>query len=545
MNCRWYKEAVIYSLDVDTFRDGNGDGIGDFSGLTRSCRYLAGLGVNCVWLLPFYPSPNRDNGYDVKDYYNVDYRLGTLGDFVEFVEEAAKHQLRVMIDLVLNHTSAEHPWFVEACKSRSSPFHNYYVWRYDEPPDTSDEAFFPPEQKGIWTYRDEVKGWYLHRFYSHQPDLNIDNPEVRAEMKKIIGFWLKLGVSGFRVDAVPCLVELRKSKHGELHQEFIYDYLEDFREFLSWSQNGAIMLAEANVAQDDQIRYFGAGNRMHMVFNFLVNQHLFLSLAARSAEPLRASLQRMPKIPEHAQWGMFLRNHDELSLNFLSEEERELCYAEFAPEKRMRIFFRGIRRRLAPMMGGDCRRILLAYSLLFSLPGTPVLYYGEEIGMGDDLDLPERFSVRTPMQWSSEKNGGFSSAAPENLVRPVISEGEYAFERINVEQQERESSSILSAIRQMIQVRQHHPEFGCGTFKLLETSAPAEVLAHCCHHEKELLVALHNFSDAPQQFSLELPEMQNGVASEALKGTEREIKNGRCEFDLEAYGYRWVRIRKN
>lgn len=543
MICRWYKEAIIYSLDVDTFRDANGDGIGDFDGLRQSCRYLSELGVTCLWLLPFYPSPNRDNGYDVIDYYSVDPRLGTMGDFVVFMEEAAKHKLRVMIDLVLNHTSCDHPWFQEACRSRSSPYHEYYVWRYEEPPDTSHEAIFPPRQKGIWSYCKQVDAWYLHRFYAHQPDLNVDNPKVREEMKKIIAFWLKLGVSGFRVDAVPFLVELRGVREGTSDAEQNFEFLDELRQFLSWQKGDAIMLAEANVARDEQPKYFGDDGRMHMLFNFLVNQALFLSLAEQTAEPLAESLRSMPAIPEQGQWGMFLRNHDELTLDRLTEQQRESVFAKFGPQRRMRIFDRGIRRRLATMLQGDRRRIHLAYSLMFSLPGTPVIWYGEEIGMGDDLSQPGRFSVRTPMQWSSEKNGGFSDAKPNQLIRPVISRGPYSYRAVNVEGQERDVKSVLNAIQQMIRVRQHHPEFGCGRFRLMETNRPREILAHGCELEHTLVVAVHNFANTMQRFQLRLNGIRKGVASDALGIEERPIRNGVCDLKLEPFGYRWVRIR--
>ncbi|HYG22490.1 MAG TPA: alpha-amylase family protein [Verrucomicrobiae bacterium] len=544
MNCRWYQEAVIYSLDVDTFKDSNGDGIGDFEGLRQSCRYLAALGVNCLWLLPFYPSPNRDNGYDVTDYYSVDPRLGTMGDFVQFTDEAQKHKMRVMVDLVLNHTSREHPWFKEACRSRTSPFHKYYVWRYEKPPDTAHEAIFPPEQKGIWTYEKQVKAWYLHRFYSHQPDLNIDHPPVREEMKKIMAFWLKLGVAGFRVDAVPFLVELHGMRDGKPHQALNYDFLEEFRTFLTWVKGDAIMLAEANVGRLDQLEYYGDNNRMHMVFNFLVNQALFLSLAQESAQPLAASLAEMPPIPEQCQWGMFLRNHDELSLDRLSEEQREICFSRFAPQKRMRIFARGIRRRLAPMLRGDRRRLLLAYSLLFSLPGTPVLWYGEELGMGDDLRQPGRFSVRNPMQWSSETNGGFSSAPKNKLLRPVVDTGNFSYRHVNVESAQRDPGSLLNAVEQMIRVRQQYPQFGCGTFRLLPTNRPRQILAHGCGGDENLMVAIHNFTGTAQKVALRMDHVTRGIASDALRGEEHSITQGRCDFKMEPFGYRWVRIRR-
>lgn len=541
--CRWHKQAVIYSLDVDTFKDGNGDGVGDFQGLTQSCRYLSGLGVNCVWLLPFYPSPDRDNGYDVTDYYGVDPRLGTLGDFVEFMNEAEDRKLRVLVDLVLNHTSSDHPWFQEARTSRESPYHQYYVWREDEPPDTSDQAIFPPEQRGIWTYEEKVNAWYLHRFYAHQPDLNIRNPVVRDEMKKVMAFWVRLGVAGFRVDAVPFLVEMR-SRGGEGGQsQFHYEFLREFRDFLSWRKGDAIMLAEANVSRDDQLRYFGDGDRMHMVLNFLVNQRLFHSLAVGSGEPLAQSLRQMPQIPEQSQWGMFLRNHDELSLDKLNPDERAACFRQFAPDGNMRIFERGVRRRLAPILGGDRRKILLAYSLLFSLPGSPVLWYGEEIGMGENLSLPGRFSVRTPMQWSSEEHGGFSDAAAEQLVRPVTRDGPYGYERVNVERQTRETGSLLNAVQQMIRVRQCHSAFGCNSFELLRTNAGHEILAYRSQWEGQTLIAAHNFSPRPRSIRLELPKIGHGIAADVLGGEEPHIDNGTCQLELGPFGYRWMRVR--
>ena len=542
MICRWYKQSIIYSLDVETFKDGNGDGIGDFQGLTQSCRYLSALGVDCVWLLPFFPTPNRDNGYDVMDYYAVDPRLGTLGDFVEFMHEARNHHLRVIIDLAINHTSIQHPWFEQARRSRDNPFHNYYVWRYDEPPDTSDKAVFPPEQKSIWTYVPEVKGWYLHRFFTFQPDLNIRNPEVRAEMKKIIAFWLQLDIAGFRVDAVPFLLE-HQPGDGTL-DDHEFQFLEDLRDFASWHKGDSVLLGEANVSLENQLRYFGDGDRMHMVFNFLVNQHLFLSLARGSAKPLAESLAQMPELPRHANWAMFLRNHDELSLSRLTEEERQECFRKFAPEEHMRAFGRGIRRRLASILGNDRQKILFAHSLMFTLPGTPVLWYGEEIGMGENFDLSERWAVRTPMQWSSEENAGFSTASSDELVCPVISAGPHSYQEMNVQRQEREKGSLLSAVQQMIRVRQHNPEFGCGCWQLLQCDAGDKVLAYQAEDREQVVAALHNFTEEAQAVTVtfDYPH-KSGVASDLLGTQEHELKEGKCRFELEPWGYRWVRLR--
>ena len=541
MSCRWYKEAILYSLDVETFKDGNGDGIGDFKGLTKSCRYLSGLGVDCIWLLPFFPTPNRDNGYDIIDYYGIDPRLGTLGDFVEFMEEAKDRQLRVMIDLVLNHTSVEHPWFKEASSSRENPYHHYYVWRYDEPPDTSDEAIFPPQQTGIWTYAPGVDGWYLHRFYDHQADLNITHPEVRKEMKKVIGFWMEMGVCGFRVDAVPFLIELRGTGVEEHEQEF--SFLEELCDEMRWHRGDAVLLAEANVSAEAQREYFGKGNRMQMVFNFLVNQQLFLSFARGSAEPVAKCLKQMQQPPAHCQWGMFLRNHDELSLDRLSDKEREECFREFGPKENMQLFRRGIRRRLAPMFQGDRRRLLLAYSLLLSLPGTPVFWYGEEIGMTEDLNQPERFRVRTPMQWSAGKNAGFSDAPSQMLIRPIATDKNFPAEKVNVETEERNPKSLFNELQTLIRARKQHPEFGCGEWKFLKTSATREVLAHACSWEGETLVAVHNFAAKAVEVKVALGEKRNGVAADVLGVQEREVKSGEICLKLEPYGFRWMRLR--
>lgn len=551
MSTRWFKNAIIYSLDVDTFRDSDGDGVGDFRGLRDNLDYLSGLGATCLWLLPFYPTPNRDNGYDVKDYYGVDARLGSLGDFVEFMHEARERGLRVIIDLVINHTSIEHPWF-EAARRGDPRYRDFYVWRTDEPPDTSDLALFPPEQKGIWTFDEKAGAWYLHRFYKWQPDLNIANPAVRDEMEKVMRFWLELGVSGFRVDAAPYLIELRGIRETPEGESYDYSYLGDFRDFLSWHRGDAVLLAEANVPRDAISEYFGDGNRMHMLFNFLTNPHLFLALAQNSARPLVESLRNLPEKPEHAQWAWFLRNHDELDLTRLEENERQQCMEAFAPEERMRIFNRGIRRRLAPMLGENGARLELAFSLLFSLPGAPVLWYGDEIGMGEDLSLEERNSVRTPMQWSGEANGGFSTAPREELIRPIISAGPFGFAERNVEKQQRNPDSLLNRVTRMIQARQKCPELGLGKWSILETEASDTVFAHACQWRGHTVAALHNMTAEPRRCTVEAGGVECALAVEVLRGggdivgggTDHPVKDGRCTLDLEPYGFRWLRMRR-
>ncbi|MDQ3709284.1 MAG: alpha-amylase family protein, partial [Actinomycetota bacterium] len=412
----WWKDAVLYCLDVETFADGDGDGCGDFTGLTDRIDYLAGIGVTCLWLMPFYPTPGHDDGYDVIDFYGVDPELGTLGDFVAFVRTAAGRGLRVIVDLVVNHTSSQHPWFQQARADRGSPFRDFYVWR-DEAPEGPTDLVFPDTETSNWAYDDVAGQYYLHRFYAHQPDLNISNPAVREEIAKIMGFWLQLGVSGFRVDAVPYLLEVlpEGKPRGDAH-----DVLVALRAFLSRRRGDAILLGEVNLEAQEVRRFFGEhGDELDMQFSFLTNQALHLSLARCDDAPLRQMLQRLPDVPAGCQWANFVRNHDELTLDKLQSHERDDVFAAFGPDPDMQLFGRGLRRRLPSMVGGDRRRIELAYSLAFSLPGTPVLLYGEEIGMAENLNIPGRLSVRTPMQWTAEPGGGFSTADPASLRRPL------------------------------------------------------------------------------------------------------------------------------
>ena len=413
----WHKGAIVYTIDVETFSDGNGDGIGDFVGLAGKLDYLTGLNVNCVWLQPFYPSPNRDHGYDVSDYYGVHPRFGSLGDFVQFSQAARERGIRIIIDLVVNHTSVDHPWFQEARRDPKSRYRDYYVWNKEKPSDADRGLIFPGQQTSTWTYDEQAGLYYFHRFYQHQPDLNTANPNVRREIERIMTCWLQLGVSGFRVDALPFLTAPKGI--AEL-SHYSHEYVVALRQGLSWQQGDAVLLGEANVAPEEVAEYFGEGDRIHMIFNFYVNQYLFLAMARGDASLIRKAYDALPQIPEFCQWANFLRNHDELDLGRLSDSDREEVYRAFAPEENMRIYNRGIRRRLAPMFANERQRLELAHSLLLTLPGTPVLRYGEEIGMGDDLSLQERDSVRTPMQWSDARNGGFSAAPADQLIMPVI-----------------------------------------------------------------------------------------------------------------------------
>ena len=535
----WYKNAVIYCLDVETFVDSDGDGIGDFAGLSHRLDHISGLGANCIWLMPFFPSPNRDDGYDVLDYYDVDRRLGTPGDFVNFTREARERGIRVIIDLVVNHTSIDHRWFQEARRDPNSRYRDFYVWA-DQPSEAAaDGVVFPGYQDSTWTYDDEAGQYYFHRFYEHQPDLNIANPEVQEEIEKIMGFWIELGVSGFRIDAAPFLIELKGQNVAQ--EEGRYGYLNDMRNFLQWRRGDSIMLAEANVPLEDLREYFGDGNRMHMVFAFLINQYTFLALAREHAAPLRRALETLPAIPQIGQWATFLRNHDELDLGRLADAEREEVFVKFAPSEDMRLYRRGIRRRLAPILAGDLRRLKLAHALLFSLPGAPVIYYGDEIGMGDDLSLPERGSVRTAMQWSDEENAGFSTAAAEQLIRPVIDAGPFSYDSVNVAAQTRDADSLMNAVEHIIRVRRGTPEFGWGSIETLDVDA-AEVLAHRCTWRGNSVVALHNLGGEPRDVTVDLGDRVPSRFVNILEDQEyADLVAGERRIHLGAYGYRWLR----
>ncbi|MEG4006501.1 alpha-amylase family protein [Microcoleus sp. Pol11C1] len=536
----WYKNAIVYSLDVETFMDSDGDGVGDFQGLINRLDYLSALGITCLWLLPFYPSPNRDNGYDVMDYYNIDPRLGTLGDFVEFMHQARERGIRVLIDLVVNHTSNQHPWFVAAKSDKNSKYRNYYVWS-ENPPQTAPEMLvFPDAEDSIWEYDEQANAYYLHHFYKEQPDLNIANPAVREEICKIMGFWLELGVSGFRIDAVPFLIKGIGIEGAD--PESLRGFLEEMREFVSSRQGDAVLLAEANVDREQIPIYFDKGDRMHILFNFLLNQHLFLALARQESTALRDGLKTLPDIPAICQWLNFVRHHDELTLDRITSSEREEIFAAFAPEKTMQIFGRGIRRRLPPMMKGDRRRIELVYSLLFTLPGTPMLRYGEEIGMGDDLSLEGRGSVRTVMQWSDAANGGFSTAATDALARPAIAHGEYGYKQVNVVAAQRDPASLINWMERAISIRKQCPEWGRGKWHILETDSPS-VLAHCCDWQGRTVIAVHNLADKPCTATLKsheytpLFDLFGDRLYEPLGADSPSIP-------LEAYGYRWFRVNR-
>ena len=541
---QWWKNGVVYCLDVETFLDWDGDGVGDLAGLVERIDYLAGLGVSTLWLMPYYPTPDRDDGYDVTDFYGVDPRLGSLGQFVEVVRTARDKGMRVIVDLVVNHTSDRHPWFRSARVSEDSPYRDWYVW-VDEPTDDADlTETFPGEQGGVWSYDDKAGQYYLHRFYEHQPDLNIANPDVREEIARILGFWLQLGVSGFRVDAVPFLIELDGIDGAPSVDP--HRYLKDLRAFVQRRRGDAILLGEVNLPPKQQREFFGDedGDELNLVFNFSVMQRIYLALARGDATPVEKALADLPEVPYDSQWATFLRNHDELTLDQLSDKERGEVFAALGPDEDMQVYGRGLRRRLPPMLGGDPARIRMAYSLLFSLPGTPVLFYGEEIGMGENLDEPGRHAVRTPMQWSDEPGAGFSEAAARRFPSRVTG-GEYGPLAINVAAQRRDPGSLLNWFERLIRRQRETPELGLGTWSVIPTE-PASVLAHRCDWRESTVVAVHNFSAEPCRVDLDLDGIDDAVgADDLLDGTgERPLDGPIIPLTVEGYGHHWFRIRR-
>ena len=534
----WWKNAVIYCVDVELFQDSNGDGIGDFAGLTDRLDYLAGLGVSCLWLMPFYPTPNKDNGYDIADYYGVDPRLGSLGDFVEFVRTASDRGIRVIADLVVNHTSDQHPWFQAARADRRSPYRDYYVWADEPPEDGPRDIVFPGQETSNWEWDEQAGQYYLHRFYRSMPDLNITNKRVRHEIDKVVGFWLELGLCGFRVDAAPFLIELagtepRGAGAGTIDQD-PHAYLRGLREFLNRRRGDAVLLAEANLPPADQRRFFGDedGDEMHLLFNFTLNQRLFLALVRGQAEPLARGLRELPEVPPENQFANFVKNHDELTLDKLTEAEREEVFAAFAPDPDMRSFGRGIRRRLPSMLGGDQRRLRLAYSLLLTLPGTPVLLYGEEIGLGDDQSVPGRGAVRVAMQWTDGRSGGFSSAEPKV---PRVTGGPFGPAAVNVAGERRDHDSLLSWMGRAIRTRRETPELGWGRWALLEAGSEA-VLAVRYEWQDATVVVLHNLGPEPCRVGVD------GDLSDLF--ADQRYERAGPGLELAGYGYRWLRARR-
>src|SRR5215467_14364363 len=538
----WYKDAIIYEAHIKAFYDGNDDGIGDFSGLLQKLDYLEELGVTAIWLLPFYPSPLKDDGYDIADYYTINPTYGNLDEFKKVLEEAHRRNLKVITELVINHTSDQHQWFQRARISpRDSEERNYYVWS-DDPSKYKDvRIIFQDFESSNWTWDDVAQQYYWHRFFHHQPDLNYDNPRVEDEVFKIIDFWCNMGVDGFRLDAVPYLYE-REGTNGENLPE-THAFLKKLRAHIDENYPGTLMLAEANMWPEDSAAYFGDGDECHMNYHFPVMPRMFMALQMEYRYPITDIFDQTPPIPSTCQWAMFLRNHDELTLEMVTDEERDYMYKVYAKDAKARINL-GIRHRLAPLMENDRRKIELMNSLLFSMAGTPVIYYGDEIGMGDNFHLGDRDGVRTPMQWSPDRNAGFSRTNPQQLYLPVILDPQYHYEAVNVETQMRNTSSLLWFMKHLIGTRKKYKAFGRGDMKFINVDNP-KVLAFTRCYEDETILVVVNLSKFSQPAELDLAEYQGYMPVEIFsKNSFPSIKNGAYFFTLGPHSFQWYSLER-
>jgi maltose alpha-D-glucosyltransferase / alpha-amylase len=535
----WYKDAVLYELHVKAFQDGNDDGIGDFRGLTERLDYIQDLGVDCLWLLPFFPSPLRDDGYDISDYYDVSPLYGKMADFEAFLKEARRRNLRVIADLVVNHTSDQHAWFQEARRDPRSPLRDYYVWSDSDSKYREARIIFVDTEKSNWTWDPEAKAYYWHRFFSHQPDLNYDNPEVQRAMLDAMHFWMDKGLDGFRCDAVPYLFEREGTSCENLPETHVF--LRSLRAAIDARYRGKILLAEANQWPKDVRPYFGDGDEFHLAFHFPLMPRLFMAVRSGDRRPITDMFLHTPPIPETCQWCLFLRNHDELTLEMCTDPERDYMYYAYAQDPQMKLNV-GIRRRLAPLLENDRRRSELLHSLLFTLPGTPVIYYGDEIGMGDNIHLGDRNGVRTPMQWSADRNGGFSRADPTQLYSPVIVDPIYGYQAVNVEAQLRTPSSHLHWMRRLIAARKRSRVFGRGTLRFL-SPANTRVLAYLREYQGETVLAVHNLAPSAEPVELDLHEFRGAIPVEML-GEARFPPIGEQPYflSLGPYGYYWFRL---
>jgi maltose alpha-D-glucosyltransferase/alpha-amylase len=532
----WYKDAVFYEVYVRAFYDSNSDGHGDLKGLTHKLDYLQDLGVNCIWLLPIYPSPLKDDGYDISDYYGVHSTYGTLDDFKELLEAAHTRGIRVIMDLVLNHTSDQHPWFQAARSDRNSTYRDYYVWSDTNQKYKEARIIFLDTEPSNWTWDEKAGQYYWHRFYASQPDLNYDNPEVQDEMFKIAGFWLDLGVDGFRADAVPYLFEREGTNCENLPET--HAYLKKLRTFIDKNYPGRILLCEANQWPEDVRPYFGNGDEFQMAFHFPIMPRIFMGLKKGRGDDMVEILRRTPSIPENCQWCIFLRNHDELTLEMVTEEERQWMWEQYTQEPRMRLNL-GIRRRLAPLLDNDRRKIELAHSLLFTLPGSPILYYGDEIGMGDNIRLPDRNGVRTPMQWNAARGAGFSAAPSQSLYSSIIDDDIYDTVRVNVQSQRQDPNSLWNTIRGMIATRKQHPAFGRGEFEWIDFENN-RIAAFQRTFEGKMILAIHNLSDSEQSIVLKTKESVKSL-TDLLSQDVFTSKKEDIEINLAPYQYLWLK----
>jgi maltose alpha-D-glucosyltransferase/alpha-amylase len=542
---RWYQKAVFYELSVRGFYDSNDDGFGDFAGLIDKLDYLEWLGVDCLWLLPFYQSPLRDGGYDVADFFSILPEYGDIGDAALFIEEAHHRGIRVIADLVVNHTSDQHPWFQESRSSKDNPKADWYVWGDDPNRWSEARIIFLDTEPSNWTWDPQREQYYWHRFFTHQPDLNFDNPEVQEAILEVMRFWLDLGLDGFRLDAVPYLFE-RDGTNGENLPE-THEYLKRIRKEVDDKYPGAVLLAEANQWPSDVVDYFGDGDEFHMCFHFPVMPRMFMGVRREQRYPLTEILAQTPDIPDGCQWGIFLRNHDELTLEMVTDEDRDYMWAEYAGDPRMKLNL-GIRRRLFPLIDNDLRKAELLHALLFSLPGSPIMYYGDEIGMGDNIYLGDRDGVRTPMQWTPDRNGGFSRADFARLYLPPVLDPVYGFQAVNVEAQLRDPSSMLQWVKRMLEVRRQHPVFGQGSFQVQGAENPSvfafvREMVDAETGNRDIVLCVYNLSRFAQPCELHLAQYE-GYTPHELLGRVPFPRVGELPYfvTLAPYGYFWFQL---
>jgi maltose alpha-D-glucosyltransferase/alpha-amylase len=535
-NPLWFKTAVFYEIHLRGFFDGNGDGSGDFQGLTEKLDYLDWLGIDCIWLLPMYPSPLGDGGYDISDFKSVHADYGTIEDARAFIEAAHQRGIRVIADLVMNHTSSEHPWFQESRSSPDSPKRNWYVWSEDPTRYAQARIIFVDSESSNWTYDEQAGAYYWHRFFHHQPDLNYDEPAVQEAMIDVIRFWLDLGLDGCRLDAVPYLYEREGTNCENLPET--HAFLRRLRATVDEEYLDRVLLAEANQWPQDVVAYFGDGDECQMAFHFPVMPRMFMALRREQAAPILEILDQTPAIPDGAQWGLFLRNHDELTLEMVTDEERDYMYAEYAKDPRMKLNL-GIRRRLAPLLDNSRVEVELLTAIMFSLPGSPVLYYGDEIAMGDNVYLGDRDGVRTPMQWTGDRNGGFSRADFAQLYAPPLMDPVYGYQAVNVEAQLRTPTSLLRWLRRFIALRKEHPVFGLGSYEPLYPTNP-KIFAHVRRYEHDIALCVHNLGRSAQAVELDL-SAHEGRYPEEMFGRSRFPRIGKLPYllTLAPRGFFW------
>jgi maltose alpha-D-glucosyltransferase/alpha-amylase len=537
----WYKDAVFYELYIRGFQDSNGDGKGDIPGLTSRLDYLHDLGIDCIWLLPMYPTPGRDDGYDIEDYKAINPEYGTMDDFREFLKQAHKRGIRVIADLVLNHTSDRHPWFVEARKGPSSPYHDYYVWS-DDPhryPDAS--IIFINHETSNWAWSAECQRYYWHRFFSHQPDLNFDNPKVQDEILDVVRFWLDLGLDGFRMDAVPYLYEREGTNCESLPET--HAYLKRIRQLLDDKYPDAVLIAEANQWPEDLRQYFGDGDELHMAFNFPLMPRIFMAVKQEHHGPIIDIIKKTPVLPENCQWATFLRNHDELTLLICTDEERDYMFHEYAKDPQMKLYT-GIRRRLVPLLEKDYRKVELLNVLLFTLPGSPVIYYGDEIGMGDNIFLGDRNGVRTPMHWDDNRNAGFSTCNPSRLYAPVITDADYSYTSVNVQVEDKIPTSILNWMKKMIRIRRHYRSFSRGELRFIYPENK-KILVYVLEYEGQWMLCAFNMASSSQSVQIDLRDF-NGCGLVEVIGDAEFPRIGELPYLLTfgPYGYYLFEIKR-